>query len=227
MMCLPAGMGMVAPASGGGGGDFPTLMGVTSTPFTSATTAHNVAMPATVSSGDLLLMIFGCRGGVVTVPDGWTRFGGDWTSNPQCQFHALYKVATGSEGGTTVNLETSTPARAIASVIRYQSGTFSGAPEISALYSATSGDPNPPALTPSWGAANTQWIPCFVQAGNSLTVSTYPYPDNNGSVNAGSTSGIGAGWCTVDYAGASLDPGSFDSSSSSTRVAATIAVRPA
>ena len=84
---------------------------------TSGTTSFVVSMPATVNLGELLVMAVGSGGGVVSTPAGWTLIGGaNHAAAESC--YGFYRVAAGSEGGTTVTV-TVAAGRATGVVTRY------------------------------------------------------------------------------------------------------------
>ncbi|KKL52238.1 hypothetical protein LCGC14_2287490, partial [marine sediment metagenome] len=85
----------------GAGGGFPQVQSVTETPFLSNTTTHNVSMPATVNSGDLLIahLTFDASASVNSTPT-------DWTPVDANRLNLYMKVADGTEGGTTVDFPT-------------------------------------------------------------------------------------------------------------------------
>lgn len=207
---------------------FPTYLGATTSGFSTASTSHNVAMPASVSSGDLLIIQLGTGqtgANTITTPSGWTLL----HSGAPGSFRVVtfYKVASGTEGGTTVAVAMTTSLRASAIVHRIQVGTFSSSPEISAV-NGTGTTPDPPNLSPTWGSANTLWIASFASINNGA-ISAYPFPNNNVTVSDGGAGGTGAsrmGSCTSEQTVSSLNPGSFTKSGSVGWWAMTVGVRP-
>lgn len=146
---------------------FPTVAGLQETTVASMSTTHNISLGATVNAGDLLVMIFvGSQVGAdqtytITDPSGFTLlFEDQFNVAGQNRQHTgvYYKVATGSEGGTTVNVATSASVSAVAHVYRITTGTHNSAVEASTRSEAEAANPNPPSLTPSWGSADTLWI---------------------------------------------------------------------
>ena len=83
------------------------VVSVTHTAFTTDATSHLVAMPATVDAGDLLVTLVATDGSAtLTTPSGWTNL----SSVPQSttvRGSCSYKIAVGTEGGTTVDFVTS------------------------------------------------------------------------------------------------------------------------
>jgi len=85
----------------------PVVASVTETAFDTATTAHYVNMPATVTADDLLIVLFTNDGNAaVTTPTGWNLLASD-ANGTQVRLSVYYKIAAGTEGGTTVNFVTS------------------------------------------------------------------------------------------------------------------------
>src|SRR5690606_14257046 len=106
-------LGVVAAATaradepGPGPGAGPEWLSVTRTTNQSSPT-QVVAMPATVAAGDLLLMIVALGNDTTfasgTPPSGWTLVGGVGQSGTS-RVYVLYRIASGTEGGTTLNIE--------------------------------------------------------------------------------------------------------------------------
>lgn len=142
-------------------GTEPNVVSITESTFGVDATDHLVAMPATVTSGNLLLMIFTSDANpTVTTPSGWTLLysHNNGTTVKGCVYA---RVATGSEGGTTVNVVTSAAENAAAQVWRISSwqGTLSGV-AVGVPGAITTGTTvDIPALTPSFGQSKTLWIP--------------------------------------------------------------------
>lgn len=206
---------------------FPTVESVTETAFASGT-SHNVSMPATVNSGDLLITLFGNdSNATVTTPSGWTLI--DNTVNgTDPRFSSYYRIADGSEDGTTVDFVTSADEAASAQVYRISGWHGTTAPEIGTPATGSSAAPDPSSTTPSWGAADTLWI---ATAGwnRDRTVSAYPtnYTGNNtDTVSGAGAGGVGVGSATRDLNATSDDPGTFTISASDPWISYTIAVRP-
>ena len=210
----------------------PQVASVTTSTFGTNTTAHAVTMPSSVSAGDLLLMLVTSDGSAnQTTPSGWTALFLNQRSGTAVTFSAFTKVATGTEGGTTVNVATSATEQAAAQVYRITSwyGNLSGV-VTSASATGTNASPNPASLTPSWGAGNTLWIATHAADHNS-TRSTTAYPANytNGlhtQSNTGS-SAVHVSSARRAQNAATEDPGTFTMSASDDWVARTIAVRAA
>ncbi len=223
-------------ALGGGCNGFPSISSVTTEVFSSATQAHNVDMPATVASGDLLVVLF-TNDGNATVTDPDTT--GPWTQiatqlrGTAVRGSVWAKVADGTEGATQVNFQTSVSEEAAAQVYQVPAGEWSGT--IAGVEAGTfdpggtTNAPNPPSLNPgAWGTENTLWL--AYAAGSSWTLAnSYPsgYQGGMHSISNTGTGGASASSAWLNSASASQDPGAFGMSTTSDGVALTIGIRPA
>jgi hypothetical protein len=102
----------------------------------SESTTHNVAMPATVAAGDLLVCAINVleeTGGAspnITTPAGWERpvgvYGdrGMGGNKARCAFYK--RLADGTEGGTTVAFDTDGPTICVAHAYRIAAAEWSG-----------------------------------------------------------------------------------------------------
>jgi len=210
---------------------FPQVLGsVTETAFAGDTTAHLVAMPATVSAGELLMMLFVCHTTAAhTKPDGWEvqwNLATSTLSNTTC----FVRVADGTEGGTTVDVVTADAQSAAAQVYRITDweGTLSGVENGTAV-SAVSNTPDPPSLTPSWGLLDTLWIAMFGAGDDDETVTSFPtdYTDGVDTVSgAGGDAGCEVGTARRERSIDTEDPDQFTLTASEQNVANTVAIRP-
>lgn len=122
--------------------------------LSSSATTHAINMPATVSAGDMLVVLICANNswGSGVLDGNWTAF---QASNGV--IYGGYKIAAGTEGGTSVAFTTTTYADLDYVVLSiYNHGSV--APQITAPTSGTSSYPDPAALTPSWGAADVMWV---------------------------------------------------------------------
>jgi len=208
----------------------PIVTSVTETAFGTDTTDHNVNMPATIDAGDLLIVFFTNDGGAgVTTPSGWTQLASaaqGWV----VRLSVYYKIATGTEGGTTVNFRTSTNEQAAAQVYRITNWHGTTPPEISIAVTGTDTTPDPASLDPAgWDVADTLWIAVAGQdQGDQSGTTDYPASYTDG---ISTLSPSGRGSCRTlsarrVLAAASEDPGAFTIPVAEEWVAFTIAVRP-
>jgi len=148
---------------------------VTESNFPSDTTSHAVPMPATVSAGNALIAIITNDGSAtITTPSGWTQLY-TLANGTALRGGAYAKVASGSEGGTTVDFVTSAVETLAAQVYRISgwAGAIAGI-EAATPGSVTTGTTaDPPALAPSWGSAATMWL-ATCHTSTTQTVSTGP-----------------------------------------------------
>ena len=209
---------------------FPTVSDETIEAFATNTTEHLVDMPATVDSGDLLLVMFtNDATDTVTTPTGWTQLFSEIRS-PNVRHGGYYKIADGTEGGTTVDFVTSGTETAMAVVYRITSWHGTTPPEVGTFAEATSTTPDPPSLTPSWGAEDTLWIAHFGANDNGTgTVSAFPTSYTNGLSGRANNvaSSCMAGSARRNLNATSDDPGTFTKNNSDAWVANLTAIRPA
>lgn len=206
---------------------FPVVESVTPTVFGTAATSHLVAMPAVVLLGDLLVAEFVNSGdATVTTPTGWTQL--HTTANGvTARLGSYYRIAGALDGGATFDFVTSTSVRAVAHVYRVSSWHGTTPPEVGTAATGSSTTPDPPTLTPSWGAADTLWLAVAGSAG-AVTVTTYPtsYTDGFDDNTTGANS-VMVGSARRQLNATSDDPGTYTVSVTGAWVAQTVAIRPA
>jgi len=209
----------------------PVVASVTETVFGTDTTNHNVNMPATVNAGGLLIVLFTNDGSAtVTTPAGWTALASN-SANGAVRLSVYYKIAAGTEGGTTVNFVTSASEEAAAQVYRITNWHGTTPPEISTAVTGTSTAPNPASLNPAgWDVADTLWLAVAGQdRGDQSGTTAYPasYTDGISILSSDGTGSCRTHSARRVLAAASEDPGAFTIPVSEEWVAFTIAVRPA
>ena len=187
-------------------------------------------MPATVNAGDLLIVLFTNDGSAtVTTPAGWSLLAS--TANGSAvRLSVYYKIAAGTEGGTTVNFVTSAAEQAAAQVYRITDWHGTTPPEISAAATGTSTAPNPASLNPAgWDVADTLWLAVAGQdRGDQSGTTAYPasYTDGISILSSDGTGSCRTHSARRVLAVASENPGAFTIPVSEEWVAFTIAVRP-
>lgn len=210
---------------------FPSAGTPTATQFASSVTSMSVSMPATVSSGDRLIAAGVTRytGTYSTVPSGWTQLKLQAGGSSVSQLTIFEKIADGSEGGGSATWVFSTATTAVWQVIRVTGAHASAASEVASTSGDYTTNPNPPSLTPSWGADDTLWLEI---AGNSADTSLTTGASTNYSgyqLNSASTGGAQANVSSASYQhnASSEDPGLFTAPANIRYwAAATLAVRP-
>lgn len=205
-------------------GAFPTVMETVSGNNTVAGLNHTVTLPTIKDKDDLLLIIFGSDGNpTVTYPAGWTKLFQS-SSGVAATLSAGYKMSSGAEPASIVVTTSASEMTA------WNIYSIRGAAtlNIGAAATGASANPDPPALTPSWGALNTLWIAAVGIDGNSV-VNPWAYPANytNGFYDtAANAGGVCVGSARRELNAASNDPGTFTTSNDDW-VTNTIAVWPA
>lgn len=224
---ITAGGMMMGGATPPGGG--PVLLSVALAAYTSST--PSIALPATVDSGDLLVVVCAnagnAAGSVVTPPSGWSSIttARDPTNGLRVTVFAL--IAAGTEGGASPVFTSTNGSYFAVSVWRFKAGTFNGLPQGNATMHANASSHTPAALSPSWGAAATTFWAAILGWSGAPTISAYPYPSNQGAIATVSSPAKRQAICSTLDSGATLTPGPFLLDSAITAVTAVFAVRPA
>jgi P22 tail accessory factor len=213
---------------------FPSIRSSTTSQQATDATAWTLALPATVSAGDLLLAFAsvddGTSAGVTwdnTTHGTWTQlFSFDRSTAVKGVCYA--KVAAGTEGGGSLSLTISTTQRGVMRSYSVQDwfGALAGV-EV-ATSSQGGANANPPSLTASWGAVDNLWLAYAANDGSTSTATVYPtdFGLNQATQGAGGGPGAADAIAMRNSATATQDPGAFTNSSSGT-VTATIVIRPA
>lgn len=211
---------------------FPVVAAANTSTQGSATTTHGILLPEDVESGDLLVAAIAVSEADVTFswPAGWTELADTSAdeSGHDVGFSAAYRVADGSEG-STVTVTSSDSLRSAHQTWRIAGAM--GPPEIAVATGGTNtGLASPPALSPSWGAADTLWLAMLAMSAP-RSHSGYPSNYTNGvNTETGTTSShVALRTAQRELNAASEDPGnfSFAASISTAWVTATVAIRPA
>lgn len=215
---------------------FPAYQSATDTDFATSVTSMPVNRPATVNAGDLLLDFVSVRNagtwtkpsGVVEIP----KIGGGNLSQAGGgsvgKFDGFYKIADGTEGGTTATYTASVGTTGVWITLRITNWHGTTPPE----GTTTSGDAtnaNPPSASPSWGSADNLWLAIASNAATTGGFSAAPTNYLNLRSNSASSGGseVSIATSTRELAAASDDPGAFTPNSNRFWAAATVAVRPA
>lgn len=219
---------VVAAASG------PPPFGVIGTPLatvqTSSSTNRNINIPTGVLLNELLLAILTTsNGSAVTLspPSGWTAVSGAASSNTNTNQNAFWKIAAGTEGGTTVqSVDSALVSNSVAVCYRITGHDPATAPVATNTNSASTSTPDPPNLAPGWGSVLTLYIAAFGRRSTACSMDAYPsgyvdHPIGNDASNC-KTYAI-----TRKLTGTSENPGAFSLSSAAQANALTIAVKAA
>lgn len=137
---------------------FPTVAAVNGGNQVAAdVTSHTVNLPASIAANDLLLGFFTSDGDpVITWPGDWTLLF-ETVTGTAARFSCYYKIASGSEGAS-ITVTTDVNEKSAHTTYRIGVGSFTGTPEAGTSATGTSTTPNPPSLSPSWGANDALWI---------------------------------------------------------------------
>jgi len=110
----------------------------------------SVLLPATVNVGDLLIgLIRKDNEATMTWPAGWTKIVGDASDTADDQTSCAWKIADGTEGGTSITITTGVSGKYAA--LSYAIGGADSI-EVSSLAIGSSTTPDPPAITPAAGS---------------------------------------------------------------------------
>lgn len=208
---------------------FPTVASEAGGGETNAVTTHPITMPTGIAANDLLLAFFSVDAAATVVsgwPAGWTEVFA--ASNGSAHgYICRYKIAAG--GDANFDLTTSTSERSGFTVYRITGWHGTTAPEAGTAGIATSSTPDPPSLSPSWGAEDTLWFSAvgIDMALNDGDVTAYPSSYTNGRQDGFSVAGgsiTATARRTVNAT--SEDPGTFTLNGSRVHVVNTVAVRP-
>lgn len=214
----------------------PVVAALVETSFSTASLNHNVVLSATIAAGDLLVIQIAVNGQTsYTTPTGWDSHR-QINIDDADAFHpwaVFARIADGSEGGTTVNIATehSTAGAAQAMRITGHAGTLAALESIAnsgEVTGSTSFDV--PSFSPSWGEADTLWLPLLGAYDDDVAVSGYP-PDYTNGVDtvsgAGTNAGVTIASCQRALTAATEDPGAFTLASSENGRTMLLAVEPA
>lgn len=158
---------------------FPSIRGsVATTNGTTATASPVVNLPASVSKGDTLFVVFRCAvAGAIGWPDAnWNELVDDSPDASDDQIGVAWKKAVGNEGGTTITLSSGNGKfSAVAYCIQDAADPTVRPPELSTVATGTSaGQPDATACTPTGGAKDYLWLTFETMEGEQTGVTTYP-----------------------------------------------------
>ena len=186
-------------------------------------TEHTLYLPPDIVSGDLLLF-FGLSDGAptITLPEGWTELF-QVASGIAVKLGAWYRIADGGEGAS---ITVTTSDAEMFATTSFRITGYLGTPEASTA-TGNNTNPQPPSLTPSWGAKDTLWFACQGNDTN-RTIVSYPTNYTNGySALANDIEGCNLGTARREFNIATEDPDGFYISEADEWVTATVAIQPA
>ena len=197
------------------------------------TLTHTVNLPTIVNPNELLVVWMAFDGAPTVTWDNVTH--GTWTSyidtvsGTACKLVVYAKVASGMEGGGTLDVVTNDSEQSVhrSVAIGNWQGTLAGGVNCPSATTGAGDSPNPPVATDSWGSVDRKTI-AIEGCDGSQTVSAYPtdYSLNQLSDNSAGAEGVGLGSAGRDQSSAgSQNPGTFTISASDDWVAATFSIR--
>jgi hypothetical protein len=170
-----------------------------------STSSFVVNLPASLVSGNLLLMGVVTQGGAVTTPSGWTLLNSVSSASPY--YYLFRKTSTGSEGSTV----TVTIAGAGCGAVVYQISGWSGTPAVGTAASGSGTTPDPPSVT----ASSSPFLSVSFAAGRyssgTQSITSVPSGYSNGIIGALASSGVVAAVFAAKgvAAGTTENPGTF------------------
>lgn len=213
---------------------FPTVASITASSRNTNATTHTVTLPGTIVAGEKLVALFACDNQAralttITWPAGWDeRAERILPAGTETGFAVADRIADGTEG-TSITVTTDTSETFAAQVYRVSSWHGTAAAEAASPSNGESTTPDPPNLTPSYGAEDTLWIAVGTLDIGGTTISAAP---TNYTDLTTTQSGTGFGDVEVYSARRELnatseDPGGFTASTTAAWHATTVAIRPA
>jgi len=208
---------------------FPVVAGTATSSRASNAANDSVTLPASVASGDLLLVFHYSDGSLTrTFPSPWVEIKDAVCSSSVCNIGVGYLIASGGETSVTVTKSVSERFTAISYRITGWHGTTP--PEISTGATGSSTTPNPDTITASWGSDDNLFIAVMAvdDSGGGGSVSTWPANYTGSQITSPTASSAARGAvATRNLAASNDDPGTFTWSASDQWWAGTVAVRPA
>ena len=192
---------------------FPQVVGSQLSSRASAEIDDSVTLPASVASGDLIIVFHYSDSGLTrTFPSPWVEIKDAACSGPSCNIGVGYLIASGGE--TSVTVTKSGAERFSAIAVRISAASWHGVtpPEISTGASGSSANPGPDAVTASWGSADNLFIAAMAwdDSDGGDTVSAYPTNYTGNQITSANVSSAGRGAiASRELAAASDDPGTF------------------
>jgi len=197
---------------------FPALVTSFVGSTTSNGTTHNITVASGIISGQLLLVFVSADGApdITTSTSGWTRDGVAQSFNSAVAQAKFYKIADGSESGSTLAITTSANERIswVGLVIQSWQGSAPNTGFTITGGGSTGTDANPDPASITGGSTNDDYlfVACYSVDSNKTT-SSYPtgYTTIQLSQSEGSTNGSGVGVAAKQITGSSVvdNPGTY------------------
>ncbi len=210
---------------------FPSIVGTATSSRSTNVADDTILLPSGVTSGDLLIVFhFSDGGGTRTFPAGWNEIKDTTCASSFCNVGVAYRIATGTV--TSVTSTKSVAERFSAIAVRISSSSWHGTtpPEISTGATGTSANPNPDAVTASWGSADNLFIAVHAFDNSAGGGSTTAYPTSYASNQTQSpdvSSAARGAIASQSIASSTDNPGTFTVSASDEWWSGTVVIRPA
>jgi hypothetical protein len=196
-------------------------------------TTHTVTLPASLVSGNLIVIAVAMDGnpGTVTPPTGFGNVITSVGDGVNAAFLAVWsKISNGSEGAS-ITFASSAGQRSAHKSWQISGHDAAQAPEGTAIGSAgsASASPDPPNETPTGGAKDYLWLAVASKDTGDSTFSAFPTNyTNTGEVSQGGFAAAGCciGWGRRELNAASENPSAFTIGESEEWVAGTVAIHP-
>jgi hypothetical protein len=138
---------------------FPVVETTATTDGTTASTSAVVNLPASIASGDLLVMLHRAAGaGALSWPAGWTQLAQSTADGSDDVTGVAYRAASGSEGATATVTQGNVKFANLCYRISNAANPATQPPEINTAVTSASDIPNPGSLTPTGGAKDYLWL---------------------------------------------------------------------
>ncbi len=216
---------------------FPTLESTTASNESSTTTTHTISYPATVNSGDLLLVFFSCYLGNcnASTPTGYEDIQSPTNyavGNIIGEYAIFGRDADGTEGGDTFDITGGNAQRSATHVLRITGwggdSTVANDVECANDESIALDDPDPPNVTASWGSDDNLFIEGAATADDdeSVTSASTGYSSLLSTVAGGGNQSAAISTAIKTAASASDNPDSMTLTGTEIWMAATCVVQP-
>lgn len=202
-----------------GGEHTPPVINSRTFSSTNATSvSHITTLPALTVGRKFILVMTNANAAVTTtMPAGWTRV----TPSASLFIHVWERVVDGTEGAS-VTVTSSTAQKSDQAI--YEVSNYSGTAEVGTEATGTNTTPDPPAVTPSWGADSAMVLALYCNNTATAPASAPSGYSNLSSVNAGGAQ-PGLGMADKTITASSEDPGTFSATGATVWYSQTIAIR--
>ena len=214
---------------------FPTINNTRQSIDAGPGTDHLIVLNATITAGDLLVIVAACDTDDAITWDNSTA--GTWTNLWDTANSTLVRVvgyaivADGTEDGKTLTVTTPSTEKLVAISIRILDaeweGTLVGGVANGTSATGTSTTPDPPSVTPQGGSEDNLILAVAGLDDGTGAVSAYSLPDNQESIIEGTAGGTRLAISSDELTASPNNPGTYTFANGAAWVAQTIAVSPA